>query len=147
MPCNDLSERIAVTIDDADRFRSYRFIKRSCGRGVGVDDLLSGWLAGQSIEAILAITPRQCLEDTGVPGGIEEFLALKHLVAVQAALEALLGRNNGEEDGFCTPLECIYEDGQTTLHAAIRVDLVTGRIESCGGCKGCGTQRTAFLTA
>lgn len=140
MPCKDVSERLTVTIDDDDRLVSYRFIKRTCGRGVGVDDLLSGYLVGQQARQILAITPDQCLEETGAPEGIEEFLALKHLVAIQAALESLLGLDARDDDGFCMPLECVY-DGQTTMEASIRVDLVTERIKSCGGCKGCGTKR------
>jgi len=66
-------------------------------------------------------------------------LALKHLVAVQAALEALTGQSL--DDDFCIPLVCTHADHGTTLEAAIRVDLVTNRIQSCGGCKGCGGNR------
>jgi len=137
MPCTDVSERLTVTVDGEDRLRGYCFVKQTCGRAVGVEDLLSGYLEGRGVEDILGLTPEQCLRETGAPEGVEEFLALKHLVAVQAALAAMTGRDGGD-DGFCTPLECAYEDGLTTLTVSIRVDLVTERIRSCGGCRGCG---------
>lgn len=141
MPCNDVTELIRVEIDDADCLRGYRFIKRTCGQGVGADSLIIEALAGQSVDAILAIAPETFLERYGIQDSLEEFLTLKHLIAVQSALEVLTGRAHGGPGELCAAAEIVFDAGETVLEARISVELVAERIASCGNCKGCGKQR------
>jgi hypothetical protein len=147
MPCNDITELIRVVLDDSDRLLDYRFVKRTCGQGVGVDTLLLPVLAGQRVDEILAISPEQFLEVHPCAEAIEEFLALKHLIAVQAALEVLTGRASGGPGELCAAAEISYENGACVLEARITVEAVTEKIRSCGGCRGCGKVRTAGSTS
>lgn len=143
MPCSDITEIIEVVLDGEDRLKDYVFRKRTCGQGVGAGNLLLGVLGGQSADDILAISPEDFLEAHPVEDPLEEFLGLKHLIAVQSALEVLIGRANGGPGEICAAAEIGFDGGETVLTARISVDLVTERIKSCGGCKGCGTSRRA----
>lgn len=141
MPCSDVTELIHLVVDAEDRLKDYRFTKRSCGRGVGVDSLLLGTLGGLAVEEVLAIAPEQFVEDHPSEEPLEEFLGLKHLIAVQSVLEVLTGREAGGPEAMCAAAEIAFEDGDTIIDAVIRVDLVTEAIKSCGNCRGCGTKR------
>lgn len=141
MPCSDVTELIEATVDGEDRLRSYRFIKRTCGQGVGADSLLEAQLCGLTVDALLELSPEDFLSDYPTAEPIEEFLGLKHLIAVQSALEVLTGRASGGADDICAAAEISFEDNVTVLHARISVDLVTEKIASCGGCKGCGKKK------
>ncbi|MBI2436095.1 MAG: hypothetical protein HYV26_24825, partial [Candidatus Hydrogenedentes bacterium] len=57
MPCTDVTEIIRVEVDAEDRLKSYRFIKRTCGQGVGTDALLAPEICGQQIEHLVALRP------------------------------------------------------------------------------------------
>lgn len=143
MPCNDITEIMEVTLDARDCLRDYHFRKRTCGQGVGVDTLLLGTLKDMPAEGLLAITPEYFLETWPVEDPLEEFLGLKHLIAVQSVLEVLLGRANGGAGEICSAAEITCEGDETVITARIAVDLVTEKIKSCGNCKGCGTKRKA----
>lgn len=143
MPCRDVTELIRVVLDERDRLKEYRFVKRTCGRGVGVDALLIDVLGGLHVEEILAISPDRFIEEHPAQEPIEEFLGLKHLIAVQAALDVLTGRAFGGPKELCAAAEIAYGDGETVIDARISVDLVTEEIRSCGGCRACGAARKA----
>jgi len=141
MPCSDVTEVIEVVLDAGDRLKAYSFRKRTCGQGVGADTLLLDVLGGMDAEELLAITPEHFLETWPAAEAIEEFLGLKHLIAVQSSIEVLLGRAAGGPGSICATAEVAFEDGDTIITSVIAVDLVTERIKSCGGCKGCGTSK------
>lgn len=141
MPCSDVTELIRIELDEADRLAQYRFVKRTCGQGVGADSLILSAIQGKPAEEIIAIDPDAFMDAHPVEEDIEAFLTLKHLIAVQGALEVLLGRASGGPGELCAAAEVGYEEGHTTLDARISVDLVTEKIQSCGNCKGCGKNR------
>lgn len=143
MPCNDITEVIEVVLDIQDRLKEYTFRKRTCGQGVGMGGLLMGVIGGMPAEELLSITPDDFLETWPVEEPLEEFLGLKHLIAVQSALEVLLGRASGGPGEMCAAAEITCEGGDTVITARISVDLVADKIKSCGSCKGCGTTRKA----
>jgi len=139
MPCKDITEVIEVTLDAEDRLSAYRFVKRTCGQGVGVASLLIDQLAGMTVDDILEISPEAFLETHPVADPLEEFLGLKHLIALQSTLEVYVGEEAGGPDALCAAAEIIFDAGETSIQAVIRVDLVTEAIKSCGNCRGCGT--------
>lgn len=143
MPCSDITEVIEVVLDGQDRLKDYTFKKRTCGQGVGAGNLLIGALGGMPVEALLEISPESFLEQWPVEDPLEEFLGLKHLIAVQSALGVLLGRASGGPREICAAAEIGCEGDDTIIVARISVDLITEKIKSCGGCKGCGTTRKA----
>jgi len=141
MPCKDVTEMITVAVDDGDRLAGYRFIKRTCGQGVGADGLLQDMLCGHTVDEILAIEPETFLETYPVELPIEEFLGLKHLIAVQSALEVLTGKAPGGPGEICAAAEVVYDAGQVVIEARILLDLVTEKIKSCGNCGSCGKSK------
>ncbi|MBI1319913.1 MAG: hypothetical protein GC168_13375 [Candidatus Hydrogenedens sp.] len=141
MPCKDVTELIQVVVDDDDRLASYRFIKRTCGQGVGADALLADQLCGQTVEHLLALDPETFAASLDVTEEVEEFLSLKHLIAVQSALEVLTGAASGGPDAICAAAEITCEPGETVIEARISVDLMTERIAACGNCGSCGSKR------
>ncbi|MBP8132175.1 MAG: hypothetical protein KA184_21560 [Candidatus Hydrogenedentes bacterium] len=149
MPCSDVTELIRVTVDAQDRLKSYRFIKKTCGRAVGAEALLLGALGGCSVGEILELTPERFLGQMETSGPIEEFLSLKHLVAVQSALEVLTGGAPGGPGRLCAVAEITFDEGETVIDARISVDLLTNEIKSCGNCRSCGaakgSKRVVFL--
>lgn len=141
MPCNDITEVLQAAVGDDDRLLRYRFVKRSCGQGVGADMLLAGVLTGRTVDEILAIQPEEFIAEHPADEPIEEFLGLKHLIALQSVLEVLVGRASGDAGQICAAAEIAYADGETTIEALIKVDLITEKIKSCGNCHGCGTTK------
>lgn len=142
MPCADVTELITVTVSPEDTLHSYRFNKRSCGQGVGADSLLLEQLAGQTVDDLLAQEAEPFLAAHPVELAIEEFLMLKHLFAVQSALEVLCGKEPGGKDDPCAAATVSVEpDGSVVIEGQIAVDLMTEKIKSCGSCKGCGTKK------
>lgn len=137
MPCNDVTELIQVVLDERDQLAGYRFIKRTCGRGVGAKALLMPELGGRTADAILAMDPEAFIGQHPGESELEDFLRLKHLVSVQAALAVLTGRQNGGPACVCNALDVAQEEGNTVFDARIRVDLLTQEIPPCGRCKTC----------
>jgi len=136
VPCRDVTERIEVVLDAGDSLRSYHLNKRTCGRAVGVASLLEDPLRGHAARDILACDPGEFLRDHPGADDLEEFLVLKHLFALQAALAVLEGEASGGPRALCAASELACDEaGEVTIRALIRVDLVTERIRSCGGCK------------
>lgn len=141
MPCSDVTEVMQVTVDADDRLKDYWLAKRSCGRGVGAGSLLMEQLAGRSVDELLVIDAEAYLHEFPIEDELEEFLSLKHLFAIQTALEVLTGKTPGGKNDPCAAAEIAFEDGDTIIDARISIDLVTEKIESCGNCRGCGTKK------
>lgn len=141
MPCSDVTEVIRVVVDSDDRLKEYNFSKRTCGQGVGAATLLIDTLRGHTVEELLAYAPEDFAADHPVEHELEEFLGLKHLIAIQSTLEVLTGHASGGPHDTCAAAEIGCEDGDVVIEARIRVDLVTEKIKSCGNCKGCGKKQ------
>jgi hypothetical protein len=138
VPCNDITEIMEAEIDGEDRLLTYSLNKRTCGQAVGAASLLSEWLGGCKIDDILAVDPVTFLVKHRVEEELERFLTLKHLFALQATLGVLSGRAPGGIADPCAAAEITCDNDHVHIRARILVDLVTEKIRSCGGCKGCG---------
>ena len=139
MPCSDVTEVIRVVLDDHDCLKEYHFAKRTCGQGVGAESLLIDQLKGSSMDQLLRIPADDFLSEFPIPDEIEEFLSLKHLFAIQSALEVLTGKEPGRKGDPFAAGEIEYGDGETVIAGRIIVDIVTEKIKACGGCSSCGT--------
>ncbi len=142
MPCSDVTECISVVVGPGDLLADYQFQKRTCGQGVGAGRLLEEILLGRTVDDVLDYDAERFLSEHPVDGGLEEFLMLKHLFAVQSALEVLTGKEPGSAGDPCAAAAITYEpSGEIIISAQIAVDLMTEKIKSCGGCKGCGKSK------
>lgn len=138
MPCSDVTEFISVVLDKDERLKEYHFAKRSCGQGIGHESLLIDQLEGRSLEALLRCTPEDFLGEFPIQDEIEEFLSLKHLIAIQSALEVLTGVEPGRKGDAFAAADIAYSEDEVTIEGLIYVDVVTEKIEACGGCGSCG---------
>lgn len=138
MPCKDLTELIRVTLDQNDRLTDYCFAKRSCGQGIGGNALLLDKLKGSSLAALLEYTAEGFLDEFPPAEEIDEFLSLKHLFALQSALEVLTGKEPGRRGDPFAAGEITYDQDETIVQGRIHIDLLTEKIEACGGCGSCG---------
>lgn len=142
MPCNDVTELLEVVLDGEDRLKAYKFLKRTCGQGVGVASLLIEQLEGRSLDELLNKTAEDFLAEFPILDEIEEFLSLKHLFAIQGALEVLTGRESGDQNAAFAATGITYGEDETCIEGRIAVDVVTEKIAACGGCASCGSEKT-----
>jgi hypothetical protein len=138
MPCKDVTELLEVVLDTEDRLADYRFSKRTCGQGVGAAALLIDQLRGRAAEELLQKTAEEFLTEFPIADPIEEFLSLKHLFAIQGALEVYAGVQAGRASDAFAVAGIEYSEETTRISGRISVDILTERIKSCGGCGSCG---------
>lgn len=145
MPCNDITDRIKLELDQNERLVGYQLMKRTCGAAVGGYSLIMPWLETQSsTQAILSAEPVELLEFQEIRDETHEFLLLKHFFSVRNALEVLLGLDTGKREDKCAVDTIEYdENGHVHMSASIRLDVIATQIKSCGGCKGCGVKKKA----
>ena len=141
MPCKDVTEILVVVLDAEDRLKEYHFLKRTCGQGVGAESLLIDQLGGRSLDELLNKTAEEFLDEFPIPDEIEEFLSLKHLFAIQGALEVLTGREPGGKNDAFAASGISYGEDETRIEGRIAVDVITEKIEACGGCASCGSEK------
>ena len=139
MPCKDVTELIRVVLDEEDRLAEYVFAKRTCGQGVGAESLLIDQLRGRSANELLSISAADFLSEYSFADEVEEFLSLKHLFALQGALEVLTGKEPGRVGDAFAAGEISFDGTETVIQGRISVDVVTDKIEACGGCGSCGS--------
>ncbi len=141
MPCKDVTEVLEVILDPEDRLADYTFSKRTCGQGVGAAALLIEQLRGRTTAELLHKTAAEFLEEFPIADPIEEFLSLKHLFAIQGALEVYAGVEAGRASDAFAVAGIEYGEDMTRIRGRIDVDIVTERIKSCGGCGSCGSDK------
>jgi hypothetical protein len=134
LPCNDVNEKISVSLDGEDRLRSYRLTKITCGGEVGRDSLLLDRLGGLTTGEIIEIAERRQKRQHDPKDHVEEFLTLKHLNAVSATLRAYTGDAPGGALNACTIVSVNYDSDGTVIEAEIDVDLLTEQVKACAHC-------------
>ena len=142
MPCSDVTEILEVVLDGDENLLDYSFNKRTCGQGIGVANLIIDQLRGRSLNELLFVTADEFLGEFTIPDPTEEFLSLKHLFAIQGALEVYSGAESGGVNDAFAVSGIDYGENDISIRGMISVDVVTEKIKSCGGCKGCGSSRS-----
>lgn len=136
MPCDDVSEFVEVELDDRECLVAYRIAKLSCGKSVGAQSLLLARFAGQTVSDLLRIDPATFLPEAPVRNSVEEFLTLKHLFALQAALGAYVGDDAAGASAPFAVASVAFSELGTVIHGQLSIDMVTDKIRACGAC-GC----------
>ncbi len=134
MPCDNPAEQIRITLDEHGCLTGYQLTKQVCGQDIGPRSLISDCLLGLSVEQLLAINAEQLCSLSHPENDAARFLHLKHLFAIQSALEAYTGRSDGSRNSPCMVAEIGYDQGQIIIDADISVELTTEKIRACPGC-------------
>jgi hypothetical protein len=142
MPCKDVTEVLEVVLDAGDALKDYRFSKRTCGQGVGAASLLIDQLRGRPMQELVRKTAQEFLAEFPIADPVEEFLSLKHLFAIQGALEVYAGIASGAKQSAFAVGGVEYGEDETRITGRIGVDILTEKIKSCGGCGSCGKAET-----
>lgn len=134
MPCDDITEKIKLTLNDDNRIESYSFSKKTCGGGIGLESLLLDDIGGQFIEDIINNNSILSFPAKIDESNIESYLRLKHLYAIQTVLNVYLGKTSGGVNDSCTIAAIEYDENETVIQAEIKIDLATNRIKLCDHC-------------
>lgn len=141
MPCKDVTELLEIVLDGQDVLKEYTFSKRTCGQGVGMANLLIEQLRGRAASELQEKTAQEFLAEFPIADPVEEFLSLKHLFAIQSALEVYAGVQSGAKQAAFAVGGIEYGEDETRIHGRISIDIVTEKIKSCGGCSSCGSEK------
>jgi len=134
MPCKDITDHLRIRLDANDRISRYALRKLSCGGAVGNQSLIMDWLENKTAEEVLESQADTLLDAHNVTDEIEEYLLLKHFLAVKAGLSIMLGRESGGIEDYCR-VEAIRCSPQgTEIVAQISVEGMTDQIQACGRC-------------
>lgn len=134
MPCLEIGEKLQVVLDRNEQLISYCLSKISCGKAVGVEPFLLDRLKGRTATELMAMTPDDFRRGLPVRTEIEQFIGLKHFIALKSALEALTGRQAAGADATCAVEKIIYDGDRLVVTANIAIDLIAEKIDACGGC-------------
>lgn len=135
MPCNDVTETIRIVLDTNERLVSYRLRKSACDKAVGAESLLLDHLKNRSIPEILKLDPASLRLEYIAQNEIEDFLRLKHLFALQMAIDTFTGgQAGGGKNASCNIVEVNYGSDGIIIEADISVDIIAERIKACGPC-------------
>lgn len=135
MPCGDITEEIKVVVDKHDRLKSYSLRKKTCGGAVGLESLLLEKLSGSSVDELLWLNEFEFGQDHLPENHVEEFLNLKHLLAIKAVLEVYTGHASGSVGDSCSVASVRYDDDDdVVIEADIDVELITEQIKACAHC-------------
>lgn len=143
MPCTDLTDAIDAHFDLDDRLVTYTLAKRTCGAAAGEASLLLEVLRGHGPERLLAVQAGELVERLASPTPTLEFLAVKHLGALQELARVYTGASAGTPHDTCI-LEAISAD-DTGIHVRclLTAGVRAGDVRACGGCGSCGSRRGA----
>lgn len=136
MPCNDITDILKILLDSSDRVLKYTLIKKSCGKRVGGRSLIINWLKGSRAKDVINASAGTFLDAHKVTDPIEEFLILKHFLAVKEGLSILLGEKAGGVNNYCTVDTIRYGPNGIEIIAFIKSEMMTDQIKACAQC-GC----------
>lgn len=134
MPCNDITEVLAIRLDSDERLVDYSLHKISCGEAVAGRGLIRKWAKGKTIAEIMALKPEMVLADEEIDSAVGEYLRLKHLFAIQSALAGFTGDVTTVPGSFCSMESIDYTSDGVSIQASINLDILTDKIKACGLC-------------
>jgi hypothetical protein len=134
MPCKDITDHLRIRLDADDRITRYALRKLSCGGAVGNQSLIIDWLENKSAEEVIASSPDVILDSHEITDEIDEYLFLKHFLAVKAGLSIMLGKDSGGIEDYCQIEAIRHGPNGTELLAHISVEGMTAEIQACGRC-------------
>jgi hypothetical protein len=140
MPCNDITDSLKILISNDDRVIKYALRKKTCQGEVGRKSLINKWLKSKNINEITSCSIDDFADAHPSKSTTWEYLYLKHFLAVQAGLSALVGLQSGGVKDYVKIASVEQTPEGTLLEADISVNGLTEEIKACGRCEGCTPQ-------
>jgi len=140
MPCNDITDSLKILVSDDDRVVKYALHKKTCQGEVGRKSLISKWLKNKNVSEIISCSIDEFAKDNPLKSTTWEYLYLKHFLAVQAGLSALVGLKSGGALDYIKIASVEQTPEGILLEADISVSGLTEEIKACGRCEGCVPQ-------
>lgn len=137
MPCDNITETLKILINHNDCILKYSLRKQTCQGEIGHNFLLGEWIKKYSVQEILKIPLDTFLQQYSTQSITQEYLVLKHFLAIQSGLAVLTGKTSGSKNDFCTIESVAYDAQGILLTAEISVPAITKAIEACGNCVSC----------
>jgi hypothetical protein len=134
MPCGDITEKIELSLGFDNKIDSYRFSKKTCGGAIGMETLLHEYVKGRDIESIIDQNEFGFLQANFAADEIDEFLRVKHFLAIKSVLNVYLGNSPGGVDDSCTIASIEYIEDKIIIRAEINSDLIVDQISACDHC-------------
>ncbi len=138
MPCSDVTERLSLTLDHEDRVIGYELTKQTCGGSVAGRGLIRELVKHRTADEVLALRAETVVADTDGSDDVLEYLRLKHLFSLQAALAVFGGDASDEQSRLLTIESVDYGPDDVTIVATVHLEVLTDKIKACGLCDGCG---------
>lgn len=137
MPCNDITDSLRIRITLDERLDKYRLDKLSCGGAVGQGALILPRLKGRPVSDIIATDVADFLQQNPAEDDIEEFLFIKHFLALKQGLSVMMGVQSGSKADWCVVDSVEHSPEGIVLRARLKVEGMTDEIKACSG--GCQT--------
>lgn len=134
MPCKDITDFLRIRINPDGRLLNYALRKKTCKGEVGQKSLLESWLLDRPVEEIVELSPEELFREFPTNDEVDEYLLIKHFIAVKAGLGILLGRESGGVNDFCTVDSILSSPNGTELLAELKVAAMTAEISACASC-------------
>ena len=139
MPCSDVSEVLSLDLDNEERVLFYSLSTDTCGGAVGKPSLLKKWLKNKTAFVLIELPPGDFAASLNLRSNTWEYLHMKHLMAVQSTLRAVLGIPPIGSANYCSVESIVHQPDRIKITSRIAVDLMTAEIQACSGCGTCGT--------
>ena len=133
MPCDDVTERLVLTLDAQERIESFSLSKNTCGAPVG-NALLMVYVGGRPAEDLLNRRLPELVPEVNQARTLDQFLLTKQYHALRCCLEAYLGKAGAGTDDLFTIATLEFGETGTKIEGLLRVDLMVERIPACGHC-------------
>ena len=140
MPCNEVSEYVQVTLDQADRLQSFALQKNTCGAPVG-NALLLSYARNVTANELLGMSLLDLVPELYEARHLDQFLLNKQFIALQSAMAVYTGRASGGLDDLFVVESIVFEGNAARISGLLKVDVVADKIRACGNC-GCKKKAT-----
>ena len=131
MPCNDLTEKIKISLDNNNRVVNYSLTKRSCQFAVWDESLIIEWVKNRSLDEILKTSLESFLEVNPINSDTEKSMLIKHFESIQHVLEIVAGKSEGTTADICVIESINCEPEGMKITAFINLRLKTKNVISC----------------
>jgi hypothetical protein len=153
MPCSDITEYVEIELtcapeNGAERLASFALSKNTCGAPIGDASVegrgLLAWTAGRDVESLRRCTLQELVGDERLRFK-DEFMLVKQLAALQAALDVYVGAEAGGIGQLFVLERLDYGPQSVALSGLVRIDAAVERIRACSNC--CTTTKKAKTPA